>query len=147
MKIIIFQKYFSLICKEADAKCNAAVELNESSKLSQDQIEKRLKATKQDHTIHFTERTNYLNKLENQLNDFIDLNRELASRYRFLKYNLYNLKINLIDKLESKLGTFVNVKDKREIKLVQEKMHFALKDYFKFKSSFFFLIIISFNKF
>lgn len=101
--------------------------------------------TKNNHAINFTNRTNYLHKLANQLNDFIELNRELASRYRYLKYDIYNLKLNLIDKLESKVGTFVNVKDKREIKLVQEKMHFALKDYFKFKSNYNFLLFICFN--
>jgi hypothetical protein len=93
-----------------------------------------MKETKQSHELVHSDRTDYFKKLDKQLNDMISLNKELASRYRYLKYDLYDLKLKMIDKLEERLAAFVSVKDKREVKLVQEKMHFALKDYFKYKS-------------
>lgn len=97
----------------------------------------RVETYERNHQKYLLERNAYLTRLRDQLNEYLALNKELASRYRYLKYDMYNVKFKLLRQLESKLGTLLSVKDKRQLKVLQERMHTALRDYFIFKSNFF----------
>lgn len=79
-------------------------------------------------------RNEYLSRLNTQLDNYLVLNKELASRYRYLKYYMYDLKFDLMQKIEFKLSTYVNIKDKRQLISLQERMHDALSDFFTYKS-------------
>ena len=79
-------------------------------------------------------REDYLIRIQEQLNDNCKANTELASRYRELKYGIYNVKLDIMRSLDAKLDQFTNMKDMRQLKSVQNRMHAALRDFFVFKS-------------
>jgi chromosome segregation ATPase len=105
----------------------------------------RLNSYESMHKIQFQERSEYLRKLEAQLSDYLLFNRSLGIKYRRIKYDLFNQNMNLINKIEMKLNTFVNLKDKRQIKVLQERMHEALNEYFLLRSKFKQKILIFFK--
>jgi hypothetical protein len=121
--------------EELQIQCKSMSYLdNRVESLLKDQI-KRMEMDDQEHLEYMAKRREYLEKLKLQLNDNCKLNTELASRYRDLKYDIYNVKLNILRDMEKKLGTFNNLKDKRQLKSLQERMHYALKDYFNYKSN------------
>ena len=79
-------------------------------------------------------REDYYRKIGKQLEDNCRVNAELASRYRELKYGIYNVKVDILRRLDHKLETMYNLKDKRQLKSLQLRMHMALKDFFAFTS-------------
>ena len=79
------------------------------------------------------ERSEYLKRLEKQLSDYLELNKELASRYRYLKFYLFFHKLVLMRSIDSKLSSYLSITDKLQIKSLQERMHHALKDYLLYK--------------
>ena len=103
-----------------------------------DQTNVRMERYEQNHQQYMEERMAYLDRIRNQLDEFLKLNKELASRYRYLKYDMYNTKFNTLRKLEYKMNTMLNVNDKRQLKILQERMHYALRDYFYYKSKYIF---------
>lgn len=105
------------------------------NKKSLEECQNRFKTAEINHKNLMDERNEYLNKLNSQLDDYLKVNKELASRYRALKYDMYNVKLSLLKQIEIKLNTYINVKDKRQLQSLQERMHFALKDYLQFKSN------------
>jgi len=105
-----------------------------SQKLLQDQND-RLFQSETSHKKHFDERKEYLERLKQQLEDNMQSNKLLASRYRDAKYDLYNYKLEMMSEIEKKLDIFISLKDKRQVKVLQERMHCALKDYYNYKSN------------
>jgi hypothetical protein len=99
-----------------------------------DEVEIRIEVNGRDHAMLLDERGRYLATLNLELDKYLDVNKQLASRYRTLKYDLYNVRFNLMRKIEIKLTKLVSVKDKRQMKSLQDRMHFALKDFFNYKS-------------
>lgn len=104
-----------------------------SQKSLGEQIE-RIEQSETSHASLIEERTDYLEKLKEQLESNLDLNSELAARYREVKYDLYNHKLDTMRKIEIKLDNLVRVKDKRQLIVLRERMHTALKDYYNYKS-------------
>ena len=103
---------------------------------SLDEQIRRTETSDAEHERYIKLRREYLERIKVQLEDNCKLNTELASRYRDLKYGIYNVKLNIMRDMETKLDTYNNVKDKRQIKSLQERMHGALKDFFTYKSKF-----------
>ena len=110
--------------------------LDTDNKKGLDETNRRIDYYENNHRKYMLERTAYLKRIQDQLDEFLRLNKELASRYRYLKYDLYDFKFSMLRKLETKLSTLLNVKDKRQMKILQERMHCALRDYFKYKSKY-----------
>ncbi len=87
-----------------------------------------------DHQKHIKCRKEYLEKLKKKLHDNITINTVVAARYRDLKYKLYSHKLCMMRKIEIKLDKIVSLNDKRQVKVLQERLHTALKDYNNYKS-------------
>lgn len=116
--------------------------MDNDNQTSLEDVQKRIDSYKTNHENRKEERNEYLKKINNQLDSYLELNKELASRYRYLKYVGYNRRLDLMRQIEIKLGSFVCMKDRRQMISLQERMHFALNDYFKFRSKFFLSILI-----
>jgi DNA polymerase III epsilon subunit-like protein len=114
-------------------KCEQNRTLEMSNKRTFEQTNDRMERYERNHAKQMNERRTYLKRIEDQLTEFLALNKELASRYRYLKYDMYNAKFGMLRKLEHKLNAMLNVNDKRQLKALQERMHFALRDYFNYK--------------
>ncbi len=136
MLILTFKSNF-IFCrvtfKEVTIQCeqNRALEVN--NKRTFEQTNDRMERYERNHHKQIQERSAYLERIQNQLYDFLLLNQELASRYRYLKYDMYNAKFTMLKKIEHKLNAMLNVNDKRQLQVLQERMHFALRDYFNYK--------------
>lgn len=126
-----------MIFKEVGIQLESSQKLDNDNKKSLAEVIDRIAMTDATHAKHMQLRSEYSDKLNNQLEDFLKLNKELASRYRYLKYYLYNMKLDLMQKIEFKLSTYVSMKDKRQLISLQERMHNALEDFFKYKSNLF----------
>ena len=113
----------------------SAGKLDFSNQASLDEVEARNANLDIAHQKHMEERREYLKRLEKQMADYLELNTELASRYRYLKYYMYNHKLDLMRKIDDKLSAYASVNDKRKIQSLQERMHFALKDFLNYKSN------------
>lgn len=98
----------------------------------------RMKNSEKSHLNQMSNRRKYLEKLNQQLKDYLEINKELASRYRFFKYYIYNRKISMIRAIGMRLDSYFSVTDQLQLKSLQERMHNALKDYFNYKSKSFF---------
>ena len=121
--------------RELIIQLNIIMDLDKKSqKLLQDQTSRVFQA-ETSHTKHVDERRDYLERLRNQLDDNMQANKLLAARYRDAKYDLYNCKLKMMSEIEKKLDTFISLKDKRQVKVLQERMHCALKDYYNYKSN------------
>lgn len=120
----------------------ASKRLDDDHKFSLDQILNRIESLDSNHEKRTHERKEYLNKLNWQLENYLGLNKELASRYRYIKYFAYNKRMDMMKKIEIKLSALVNMKDKRQVISLQQRMHNALNDFFKFKSKFLIYLII-----
>jgi hypothetical protein len=68
--------------------------------------------------------------LENSIKLALEENKELASKYRQIKYDMYMKKLQYYLKIEKGLEVFTKVKDKRQLQILQIRMHNALQDYF-----------------
>ena len=68
--------------------------------------------------------------LENSIKLALEENKELASKYRQTKYDMYMKKLQYFLRIEKGLEVFAKVKDKRQLQLLQIRMHKALEDYF-----------------
>jgi hypothetical protein len=108
--------------------------LYEQVKTNLDETNYRLVAKTADHTELLEERRNFLDGLLKTLGNTLAINKELASRYRSLKYASFNVKLALIQKFEIKLNRHLSVSDKRQMNALQARMHEALNDFFNFKS-------------
>ena len=122
--------------KEVSIQCDENKKLDMENKHTFDETNQRIERYEKNHLQYLEERNAYLNRLRNQLDEYLKLNKELASRYRYLKYDLYNVKFDLLRNIEYKLRTLLSVKDKRQMKILQERMHCALRDYFNYKSKY-----------
>ena len=111
--------------------------LEVSNRRTFEQTNDRMDRYERQHEKQMLERKTYLTRIETQLAEFLELNKELASRYRYLKYDMFNSKFDMLRKIEEKLSVMLNVNDKRQLKLLQERMHYALQDYFKYKRELF----------
>jgi hypothetical protein len=83
-----------------------------------------------EHINHTKERRIYLLDLENSIKLALEENKELASKYRQIKYDMYMKKLQYYLKIEKGLEVFTKVKDKRQLQILQIRMHNALQDYF-----------------
>lgn len=99
----------------------------------------RMEVSSKAHQEFIKGREEYCEKITKQLEDNCQANTELASRYRELKYGIYNIKVDILRNLDHRLDTMYNLKDKRQMKSLQLRMHTALKDFFAFKSTIFWL--------
>ena len=124
----------NLTYKECSIRLVTALDLNSKSQKSLSEQTNRVVSNEKSHLDHMEKRHAYLDKLKTQLNDTVHLNSVLASRYRDLKLDLYAHKINVMRDIEKKLDTLTGVKDKRQVKCLQERMHAALKDYYNYNS-------------
>ena len=120
--------------KECSIRLVTSIDLNTKSQKSLSEQSSRLISNETTHQVHIEKRSDYLKKLKSQLKDNMDLNQVLASRYRDLKLDLYSHKINVMRSIEKKLDTLTGLKDKRQVKCLQERMHAALKDYYNYNS-------------
>jgi len=98
-----------------------------------DQIERML-ASDTCHDEFYKQRNKYFRRIQCQLEDNCNYNRELATRYRQLKYGIYNVRLDIMRNLDTKLDKMYNLKDKRQLKSLQDRMHTALRDFFICKS-------------
>ena len=89
-----------------------------------------------EHINHTKERRFYLLDLENSIKLALEDNKELASKYRQIKYDMYMKKLQYYLKIEKGLEVFTKVKDKRQLQLLQIRMHNALQDYFNIQGKF-----------
>lgn len=121
---------------EFNLQYEASQRLDNDQKLLLDQVLTRIDSLESSHEKRTHERKEYLDKLNWQLDNYLDLNKELASRYRYIKYFAYNRRMDLMKIIEQKLGALVNMKDKRQVISLQQRMHNALNDFFKFRSNF-----------
>jgi hypothetical protein len=117
-------------------KHEGVLKLNKELEKTLKETIQRLNSYESMHQVQFKDRSEYLKKLEAQLNDYLLYNRSLGIKYRRIKYDLFTKNMNLINKIELKLNTFVSLKDKRQIKVLQERMHEALNEYFLLRSKF-----------
>ena len=125
----------SVTLEEVQLRCEAAGRLDKKNQKSVLEMADRMKASRDEHKRHLANRTAYATSLDNQLNGQLKANEALASRFRYLAYNFYNIKINMLNRIQDKLNSFVGVKDKAEVKGLQERMHFALQTYFDLKGT------------
>lgn len=96
------------------------------------QIE-RMQVSESAHNEFVAQRQQYADRIEAQLEDNCNVNTQLASRYRRLKYGIYGVKLDIMRNLDTKLEQMYNLKDKRQLKTLQNRMHAALRDFFIFK--------------
>lgn len=94
----------------------------------------RMEVSSKAHEEFIKGREEYCERIKKQLEDNCQANSELASRYRELKYGIYNVKVDILRNLDHRLNTMYNLKDKRQMKSLQLRTHTALKDFFAFKS-------------
>ncbi len=98
-----------------------------------EQIE-RMNTSDNGHNEFYKQRTDYYDRIQSQLADNCKYNKELATRYRQLKYGIYNARLEIMRNLDTKLEKMYNLKDKRQLKSLQDRMHTALRDFFTCKS-------------
>lgn len=122
---------------EFKLQSDGSKKLDDDYKKSLEEVQNRIDNSEINHDKRTQERNEYLNKLNTQLDNYLELNKELASRYRYIKYFAYNKRLDLMNQIEIKLSALVNMKDKRQVISLQQRMHNALNDFFKFKSNFF----------
>ncbi len=131
------------IFEEVSIQSESAGKLDFSNQAALDEVDNRNKSLDKTHQEQMSDRTEYLRRLEKQLNDYLELNKELASRYRYLKYYLFYHKLVLMRSIESKLSSYSSITDKLQIKSLQERMHYALKDYLLYKRKLFEVYMLS----
>ena len=131
---LIFILFLSDIYNEFVIQFRETSELNKKNQRSLSELESRIINTESSHKNHTKSRKEYLDMIKAQLEDNLKLNKEVASRYRTLKFDFYNVKLDLMKKIELKLNTSSNLKDQRQLKLLQERMQSSLKDYLSYKS-------------
>ena len=108
------------------------------------QIE-RMQVSESAHNEFVAQRQQYADRIEAQLEDNCNVNTQLASRYRRLKYGIYGVKLDIMRNLDTKLEQMYNLKDKRQLKTLQNRMHAALRDFFIFKSKKIFFCVDTFK--
>ncbi|CAF0773603.1 unnamed protein product [Brachionus calyciflorus] len=119
--------------KEATIQRNSSKKLENLNQNSLEEVQNRIDLYATNHSKHIDERNEYMKKMHDQMKIYLDLNKELASRYRYIKYVSYNKRLDLMRQIEIKLNSYVGIKDKRQVISLQERMHFALADFYKFK--------------
>ena len=124
----------SEVLTEVTLKHTASSELDQENKKYLDEVNDRIKTSGRMHAELIKDRTKYLARIQSQLEFNLDLNKKLASRYRLLKYDFMDEKLNLMHRIDVSLNEFIRVKDKRQMIALQERMHSALKDYFRLQS-------------
>ena len=124
----------SEVLTEVTLKHTASSELDQENKKYLDEVNDRIKTSGRMHAELIKDRTKYLARIQSQLEFNMDLNKKLASRYRLLKYDFMDEKLNLMHRIDVSLNEFIRVKDKRQMIALQERMHSALKDYFRLQS-------------
>ena len=131
----------SEVLTEVTLKHNASSELDQDNQKLLDEINSRIHTSARMHAEHIKERTKYLARLQGQLEFNMDLNKKLASRYRLLKYDFMDERLRLMQRIDVNLNEFLRVKDKRQMIGLQERMHSALKDYFRLQSKSFSVLV------
>ena len=151
--IFDFFKLLSEIFEEVSIQSESAGKLDYSNQAALDEVDTRNKNLEKTHQEQMKDRSEYLKRLEKQLSDYLELNKELASRYRYLKYYLFYHKLALMRTVESKLSSYSGITDKLQLKSLQDRMHHSLKDYLLYKRELFvyfyykkYLTFISKNK-
>ena len=131
----------SEVLTEVTLKHNASSELDQENQKLLDEINSRIHTSARMHAEHIKERTKYLARIQGQLEFNMDLNKKLASRYRLLKYDFMDERLRLMQRIDVNLNEFLRVKDKRQMIGLQERMHSALKDYFRLQSKSFSVLV------
>lgn len=121
------------INQEIDIRHESTKALEINLKTSLNDVNTRISTNRMNHIQHVDNRNSYLNELKQELDVNINLNKELASKYRFMKYQLYFKKLELILKIEKSSNEHDKVKDKRQVKVLQLRMHNVLNDYFTYQ--------------
>jgi hypothetical protein len=114
-------------------KCDSSESLDIHLQKALDDVLKRDNKNEIDHVEHAKDRRSYLLDLQNNVKIDLEENKVLASKYRQLKYDMYMKKLQCLLKMEQGLEVFSKVKDKRQIQVLQIRMHNALEDYFNFQ--------------
>ena len=116
-------------------KCESTGNLDKHLQTALNETLERNQKYEQQHTDHVKERRMYLLDLENNVKLSLEENKDLASKYRQTKYDMYMKKLQYFLRIERGLEVFSKVKDKRQLSLLQTRMHKALEDYFNFQGN------------
>jgi hypothetical protein len=126
----------SIIADEISTQYEAAKKLDmQANKILQDTTG-RMHGGDKAHLQHMKDRQAYFSDIQEKLANSLQLNQQLASKYRETKYSMYYTKIKLFLKIEKSLDIYTKVIDKRQMHTLQTRMHSLLQDYFNIRSRF-----------
>lgn len=125
--------HISVVLEEVTVKHKESNKLDTNNKASLDFVNNQIKKSQREHQEYLKSRSDYLRKLREQLDSNIELNRKLASRYRCLKYDFFDEKLHLLRQIDMGLSEHLRLKDKRQVKSLQSRMHMALSEYFRLR--------------
>lgn len=120
---------------ESSTRCGSSKRLFELVREDLNDTNVRLVSNSTFHEKLIAQRRTYLDELICTLNQCLDVNKQLASRYRTLKFEIWDERFSLMKKFEIKINRLLGVKDKRQMNALQVRMNQMLDDFFQFKST------------
>ncbi|XP_067933095.1 coiled-coil domain-containing protein 178-like [Watersipora subatra] len=122
--------------EEANIQLEAKTNITNSLISSRDDVVRRLETRSREHQQLMTERSVTIQSHTKTLQTELSLNKGLAMRYRQLQGQHVDMKSKVMDMFDERNRLEAGIKDLKQLKGLQSRMHRALETYYKFRGMF-----------
>ncbi|XP_039271313.2 coiled-coil domain-containing protein 178-like [Styela clava] len=122
--------------EEVSLRLESSKKKNSELQKQLDEASGRLAERKKDHHEMMDSRLQIKVKLETNIHDELDRNKELAQDYRDLQSEYIDLKNRLMSLYDNKVKLEASIKDHKQLLALQEKFNVALKQYYHDRGEF-----------
>ncbi|XP_064605202.1 coiled-coil domain-containing protein 178-like [Liolophura sinensis] len=119
--------------EELKIQLQTGEKMRDALKESMNVIEERIFNLDNQQKKFIADRKNCLENLEDQKQQCLTQNKNLASKYRQLQNKFVLAKNELLDEYENRIKLENTIKDLKQLRSLQLRMHAALVEYFKFR--------------
>ncbi|KAK3089571.1 hypothetical protein FSP39_004696 [Pinctada imbricata] len=121
------------VLEELNLQLQAAQRIEDGIRVTYNQVLGRIKDNEAEHRKFKETRTRFLAETEVQKTRKLQINKELASKYRQLQNEYLVLKDKLLNNFDARVKLENAIKDSRQLKSLQKRMHGAMLEYFKYR--------------
>ncbi|EDO47419.1 predicted protein [Nematostella vectensis] len=118
---------------ELKIQLETGFETEQDLRTSLNQAEGRIKLGEEDHNRYMAQRESILQTNLGGVESSLEENKRLAEKYTILQQQFLNNKAALLREFERRVFREHNLKDHRELSVLQERMHEALEYYYRLR--------------